>query len=240
MLNEKRKVQALFERNGGPLLASINNIKIYTKQELTQITRNFSSVIGKGSVGEVYKGTTNNNQTVAVKAISVVKEGRYPEVDEIRKTEFANEIKIQSQIIHKNIVKLLGCCLEVEIPMLVYEFAANGSLYDVLHGTKRRSLSLQTRLDIAVDSAEALAYMHLSVAPKIFHGDVKSGNILLDENFMPKVSDFGRSRPLSIERTHTEDVIADTDYLDPVYTTGLLHEKSDDVQLWNCPSRADY
>ena len=117
MLNEKRKVQALFERNGGPLLASINNIKIYTKQELTQITRNFSSVIGKGSVGEVYKGTTNNNQTVAVKAISVVKEGRYPEVDEIRKTEFANEIKIQSQIIHKNIVKLLGCCLEVEIPI---------------------------------------------------------------------------------------------------------------------------
>ncbi|OEL32328.1 Wall-associated receptor kinase 1 [Dichanthelium oligosanthes] len=231
MLNEKRKLRAFFERNGGPLLASINNIKIYTKQELKHITGNFSIVLGKGSLGDVYEGTTNDNVKVAVKAISVVKErSDDPEVDEIRKDEFANEIKIQSQIIHKNIIKLLGCCLEVEIPMLVYEFAANGSLYDVLHGTgrtKSRPLLLQTRLDIAVDSAEALAYMHLSVTPKIFHGDVKSGNILLDENFMPKVSDFGTSRLLSMERTHTEFVIADKDYMDPVYITGLLHEKSD-------------
>ncbi|CAL4913326.1 unnamed protein product [Urochloa decumbens] len=238
MFNEKRKLQAFFERNGGPLLASINNIRIYTKQELDHITEKYSNVLGKGTVGNVYKGTTNDNQTVAVKAISVAKkhsnpeivnnEPSDPEVDEIRKTEFANEIKIQSQINHKNIVKLLGCCLEVEIPMLVYEFAANGSLYDALHGTKSRPLSLQARLDIAVDSAEALAYMHLSVTPKIFHGDVKSGNILLDENFMPKVSDFGTSRLLSIERMRTDEyVIADKDYLDPVYTTGLLHEKSD-------------
>ncbi|CAN6320893.1 unnamed protein product [Urochloa humidicola] len=238
MFNEKRKLRAFFERNGGPLLASINNIKIYTKQELDHITEKYSNVLGKGSVGDVYKGNTNDNQTVAAKAISVAKkhsnpeivnnEPSDPEVDEIRKMEFANEIKIQSQINHKNIVKLLGCCLEVEIPMLVYEFAANGSLYDVLHGTKSRPLSLQTRLDIAVDSAEALAYMHLSVTPKIFHGDVKSGNILLDENFMPKVSDFGTSRLLSIERMRTDEyVIADKDYLDPVYTTGVLHEKSD-------------
>ncbi|CAN6301739.1 unnamed protein product [Urochloa humidicola] len=238
MFNETRKLRAFFERNGGPLLASINNIKIYTKQELDHITEKYSNVLGKGTVGNVYKGITNDNQTVAVKAISIAKKHSNPEivnnepsdqeVDEIRKTEFAKEIKIQSQINHKNIVKLLGCCLEVEIPMLVYEFAANGSLYDVLHGTKSRPLSLQTRLDIAVDSAEALAYMHLSVTPKIFHGDVKSGNILLDENFMPKVSDFGTSRLLSIERMHTDEyVIADKDYLDPVYTTGVLHEKSD-------------
>ncbi|CAN6313556.1 unnamed protein product [Urochloa humidicola] len=237
MFNEKRKLRAFFERNGRTL-ASINNIKIYTKQELDHITEKYSNVLGKGSVGNVYKGTTNDNQTVAVKAISVAMKHSNPDivnnmpsdpqVDEIRKTEFANEIKIQSQINHKNIVKLLGCCLEVEIPMLVYEFAANGSLYDALHGTKSRPLSLQTRLDIAVDSAEALAYMHLSVTPKIFHGDVKSGNILLDENFMPKVSDFGTSRLLSIERMRTDEyVIADKDYLDPVYTTGLLHEKSD-------------
>ncbi|KAF8718393.1 hypothetical protein HU200_025376 [Digitaria exilis] len=239
MLNEKRNLHAFFERNGGPLLANINNIKIYTKQELNHITGKFSTVIGKGTVGKVYKGITNDNQMVAVKAIWVdksnterVKEPNVPEVDEIhetRKGEFANEIKIQSQIIHKNIVKLLGCCLEVEIPMLVYEYAANGSLSDVLHGngsTKSRPLPLQKRLDIAVDSAEALAYMHLSVTQKILHGDVKSGNILLDENFMPRVSDFGTSRLLLT--TDTKPMIGDLNYIDPVYMkTGRLDEKSD-------------
>jgi serine/threonine protein kinase len=117
----------------------------------------------------------------------------------------------------------------VEIPMLVYEFAPKGSLCNVLHGTQRLPLPLQTRLDIAAESAAALEYMHLSVAPKIFHGDVKSGNILLDENFMPKVSDFGTSRLLSIEKMYAESVnaIADTEYLDPVYARGLLNEKSD-------------
>ncbi|XP_066385451.1 wall-associated receptor kinase 3-like [Miscanthus floridulus] len=233
MMNEKRKLRAFFERNGGPLLASINNIKIYTKKELHHITRNYSTVIGKGSLREVYKGTTNDNQIVAVKKLStpVPHTSIYPEDRqfwEIRK-EFANEIKIQSEIKHRNILRLLGCCLEVEIPMLVYEFAPKGSLCDVLHGTPRFPLPLQTRLDIAAESASALDYLHLFVAPKIFHGDVKSGNILLDENFMPKVSDFGTSRLLSIEKMYAESVtaIADPEYLDPVYARGLLNEKSD-------------
>ncbi|PVH33025.1 hypothetical protein PAHAL_9G550100 [Panicum hallii] len=216
MLNEKRKVQVLFERNGGPLLASINNIKIYTKQELTHITRNFSTVIGKGSVGEVYKGTTNNNQTVAVKAISV---------------KSANEVIIQSRISHRNTFRLLGCCLEVDVPMLVYDFAPKGSPYYGLHGTKditKTSLSLATRLDIEVDSTEALSYVHSSTNQKILHGDVKSGSILLDENFMPKVSDFGTTRLLSIEKKHTILVIGNINYIDPVYMkTGRLDEKSD-------------
>lgn len=234
MMNEKRKLRAFFERNGGPLLASINNIKIYTKKELNHITENFSNVIGKGSLGEVYKGTTNDNQIVAVKRLTtpVPTTSIYPEDRqfwEIRMKEFANEIKIQSEIKHKNILRLLGCCLEVEIPMLVYEFAPKGSLCDILHGTPRLPLPLQTRLDIAVESAAALDYMHLSVAPKIFHGDVKSGNILLDKNFMPKISDFGTSRLLSIEKMYAESVtvIADIEYLDPVYARGLLNEKSD-------------
>jgi serine/threonine protein kinase len=233
MMNEKRKLRAFFERNGGPLLASINNIKIYTKKELDHITRNYSKVIGKGSLGEVYEGTTNDNQIVAVKKLStpVPHTSIYPEFKkfwEIRMKEFANEIKIQAEIKHKNILRLLGCCLEVEIPMLVYEFAPKGSLCDVLHGT-RLPLPRQTRLDIAAESAAALEYMHLSVAPKIFHGDVKSGNILLDENFMPKVSDFGTSKLLSIEKMYAESVtaIADPEYLDPVYARGLLNEKSD-------------
>lgn len=123
---------------------------------------------------------------------------------------------------------------ETNIPILVYEFIPRGSLYDVLHGNgddsnmTEHKLSLDVRLGIAIESAEALAYMHSSASQKILHGDVKSSNILLDENFTPKVSDFGISRLLSIEKDHTKFVIGDANYMDPVYMkTGLLTEKSD-------------
>jgi serine/threonine protein kinase len=115
--------------------------------------------------------------------------------------------------------------------MLVYDFAPKGSPYYGLHGTKditKTSLSLATRLDIEVDSTEALSYVHSSTNQKILHGDVKSGSILLDENFMPKVSDFGTTRLLSIEKKHTILVIGNINYIDPVYMkTGRLDEKSD-------------
>jgi serine/threonine protein kinase len=223
MVHHKRKLGAFFQRNGGPILANIDNIKIISKEQLKQITKDYSVVLGKGGFGQVYMGTMEHNKQVAVK--------RSISVDDERKKEFANEVIIQSRISHKNVVKLVGCCLEVDVPMLVYEFAPRGSLYDVLHGTldnTKISLPLGTWLDIAVDSAEALSYMHTSATQKILHGDVKSGNILLDENFHPKVSDFGSSRLLSIEKKHTNLVIGDMNYIDPVYMkTGRLDEKSD-------------
>lgn len=223
MVHHKRKLRAFFKRNGGPMLADVNNIKIFSKEQLKQITKDYSVVLGKGGFGQVFLGTMEDNKQVAVK--------RSISVDDARKKEFANEVIIQSRISHKNIVKLVGCCLEVDVPMLVYEFAPRGSLDDVLHGTidnTKTSLPLGTRLDIAVDSAEALSYMHTSATQKILHGDVKSGNILLDENFHPKVSDFGTSRLLSIEKKHTILVIGDMNYIDPVYMkTGRLDEKSD-------------
>ncbi|KAK3150910.1 hypothetical protein QOZ80_3AG0239300 [Eleusine coracana subsp. coracana] len=222
MVHEKRKLRASFERNGGPLLASINNIKIFTKKELVHITGNYSTVLGTGSMGDVYMGSINGNQMVAVKRSR-------KEVSEERKTEFANEIRIQSQISHKNVIRLLGCCLEVDLPELVYQYASKGSLYNVLHGTAdnaKVSLSLASRLDIAVYTAEALSYMHSSATEKILHGDVKSGNILLDENFMPKVSDFGTSKLLSMEKGNIF-VVGDLSYIDPACKDGRLDEKSD-------------
>ncbi|KAE8801983.1 Wall-associated receptor kinase 2 [Hordeum vulgare] len=110
---------------------------------------------------------------------------------------------------------------------------SNGSLHDVLHGkncnVRRNPISLRARLNIAICSADALAYMHSQASQKILHGDVKSGNILLDDEFVPKVSDFGTSRLMSIEKDHTNWVIGDSSYIDPVYymKTGLLMEKSD-------------
>ncbi|KAL5205119.1 hypothetical protein ABZP36_009990 [Zizania latifolia] len=243
MIYEKKRLREIFNKNGGQLLKNIG-IKLFTKEEIRKITNNYGKIIGKGGFGEVYQGDIDNNQQVAVKRsitvdkkrpVAVKRIKRSITVDEKRRKDFANEITIQSQISHKNVVKLVGCCLETNIPMLVFEYIPKGSLHDVLHGNgdssnniaKDNNLTLEERLAIAIGSAEALHYMHSSPSQKILHGDVKSSNILLDESNVPKVSDFGISRFMT-EKDHTNLVIGDKGYIDPVYvTTGILTEKSD-------------
>ncbi|CAM0901494.1 unnamed protein product [Alopecurus aequalis] len=221
----KRKVTDQFNKNGGQLLKSIK-IEIFSKKELKNITKDYSSLLGKGAFGEVFGGNISDSDSTRVAVKRFVLAGKAINED-VHRESFANEIKIQSQINHRNVVQLRGCCLETEVPMLVYEFVPRGSLHDVLHN-KKDPLPLETRLDIAIDSAVALVYMHSEANQKILHGDVKSGNILLDDKFMPKVSDFGTSRFLSFDKDHTNMVIGDMSYIDPVYTkTGLLTEKSD-------------
>ncbi|CAD6246647.1 unnamed protein product [Miscanthus lutarioriparius] len=142
--------------------------------------------------------------------------------------QFANEVIIQSQVIHKNIVKLIGCCLEVDKPMLVYEFVSKGSLDDILHGSSCAPITLECRLNIAAESAEGLAYLHSKTTNTILHGNVKPANILLNDTFTPKISDFGISRLITTGKEHTDWVIGDKTYMDPVYLQdGLLTDKSD-------------
>jgi serine/threonine protein kinase len=216
---EKKKMREFYEKNGGPTLEKAKMIKLLKKEDLKGILKN-SNLIGKGGFGVVYKGLLDN-KLVAVKR---------PISGNVRKNEqFANEVIIQSQVIHKNIVRLIGCCLEVDIPMLVYEFIPKGNLEDILHSNEKLvPLNMDVRLSIAVQSADDLAYMHSKTNNKIIHGDVKPANILLDDNFMPKIADFGISRLIARDRQHTEEVIGDMSYMDPVYMqTGLLTEKSD-------------
>ncbi|CAM0870222.1 unnamed protein product [Alopecurus aequalis] len=220
LLNQKRKMRENIQKNGGPMLANFNNIKLYTKYECKKIQKKVN-FIGQGSFGTVYKGNLEVDKgLVAVKVPTNIKSPS---------NDFANEIGIQALLVHKNIVKLVGCCLEVDVPILVCEFVSKGSLKDILHSAdKKMPLSMGQRLKIAAQSADGLAYLHSGTSTTILHGDVKPANILLNDEFEPKISDFGISRLIVTDSGHTDKVIGSRGYVDPVYIQeGLLTKKSD-------------
>ncbi|KAI4963480.1 hypothetical protein ZWY2020_021095 [Hordeum vulgare] len=234
MIREKRSLATVkrryFKQHGGLVLFEEMKSKqgvsftLFTKEELEEATSKFDerNVIGKGGNGTVYKGTLKDARTVAIKRCKLI--------DERQKKEFGKEMLILSQINHRNVVKLYGCCLEVEVPMLVYEFVPNGNLYQLIHRHGRRvPLALATRLKIAHESAEALAYLHSWASPPIIHGDVKSPNMLIDDDHAVKVSDFGASTLAPTDEAQFVTFVQGTcGYLDPEYMqTCKLTEKSD-------------
>ncbi|BAF07568.1 wall-associated receptor kinase 5 [Oryza sativa Japonica Group] len=231
---QKRKLmkekERFFQQNGGMLLyeqirsKQVDTVRIFTKEELENATDNFDSSkeLGRGGHGTVYKGILKDNRIVAIKRSKIM--------NMVQKDEFVQEMIILSQINHRNVVRLLGCCLEVEVPMLVYEFIPNGTLFEHIHGKYRTtSISLDARLRIAQESAEALAYLHSSASPPIVHGDVKSPNILLGDNYITKVTDFGASRMLPKDEIQFMTMVQGTlGYLDPEYLQERqLTQKSD-------------
>ncbi|KAG0555123.1 hypothetical protein KC19_12G146300 [Ceratodon purpureus] len=233
-MQKRRKMQRLTRRNiralgkmksfFSSLSQGNHTVTLYTLKELEKATKNFSEdlKLGAGGFGTVYKGTLDNGLEVAIKKTN--------QVDMNGSQQFLNEVSVLSQVNHRNLVRLHGCCLEIEIPMLVYEYVTNGDLSQHLQGERAGlHLNWEKRLQIAMETAEALRYLHSAANPPIYHRDMKTSNILLDDNFSVKVADFGISRLVKPDATHVSTAVQGTPgYLDPEYFHSYhLTDKSD-------------
>ncbi|CAJ1957653.1 unnamed protein product [Sphenostylis stenocarpa] len=189
-------------------------------------TNNFdiSNKIGEGGFGPVYKGILPNSKPIAVKQLS--------STSEQGSREFVNEIGMISALQHPNLVKLYGCCVEGDQLLLVYEYMENNSLARALFEDSEHShlkLNWPTRQNICVGIARGLAFLHEESRLKVVHRDLKSSNVLLDEDLNPKISDFGLARLREGDNTHISTRIAGTwGYMAPEYAMhGYLTEKAD-------------
>ncbi|KAK4591672.1 hypothetical protein RGQ29_016203 [Quercus rubra] len=171
------------------------NLRSFTYKDLEEATSGFKEELGRGSFGAVYKGVlvSSHSKYVAVKKLDkMIKEGE---------REFKTEVTVIGQTHHRNLVRLLGYCDEGEHRILVYEFMYNGSLSSFLFGVIRPSW--QQRMQIALGIARGLMYLHEECSMQIIHCDIKPQNILLDDFFTAKISDFGLAKLLMNQQTRT-------------------------------------
>ncbi|MFS8015248.1 putative protein kinase RLK-Pelle-DLSV family [Helianthus anomalus] len=196
---------------------SLDNIRNFSYKELQLATHNFdrSTKIGRGGFGVVYKGILKDGTQVAVKTLCAEsKQG-------VR--EFLAEIDTISNVRHRNLVELIGCCVEGTHRILVYEFVENNSLDHAILGKKSNAIELnwEKRSKICIGTARGLAYLHEELKPHIVHRDIKASNILLDKNFTPKIGDFGLAKLFPDSITHISTKLAGTTgYLAPEYVLG--------------------
>ncbi|XP_024959470.1 cysteine-rich receptor-like protein kinase 2 [Cynara cardunculus var. scolymus] len=195
----------------------------YNYKDLQLATNDFSeeNILGKGGFGEVFKAILDDNSIVAVKKLQV-QHAR-------AKEEFQNEVMLISNVHHKNLLRLLGWSSEGSYLLLVLEYMPNGSLDRFLWGAKKGSLDWSQRFEIIFGIARGLAHLHNEFHVKIIHRDIKSSNILLTDDFKPKIADFGLARFQPEDQTHVSTKFAGTlGYTAPEYALrGLLSDKVD-------------
>ncbi|WVZ99049.1 hypothetical protein U9M48_044403 [Paspalum notatum var. saurae] len=204
-------------RSSGPLQ--------YELSTLRAATDNFSeeNKLGQGGFGPVYKGTRQNGQEIAVKRLSATSHQGL--------VEMKNEIVLVGKLQHKNLVRLLGFCIEEEEKLLLYEFLRNKSLDKIIFGPARQqALNWGQRYKIIEGIGKGLVYLHEDSRLTVIHRDLKAGNILLDTNMNPKISDFGLARLFNIESSvaNTSHIAGTCGYMAPEYAQhGIFSAKSD-------------
>ncbi|KAG2274661.1 hypothetical protein Bca52824_057216 [Brassica carinata] len=195
----------------------------FTYSEVMKMTNNFQTVVGEGGFGVVCHGTLNDSEQVAVKLLSQSSSQGYK--------HFKAEVVLLLRVHYTNLVNLAGYCDEGDHLALIYEFMPNGDLKQHLSGKRGESIfKWGSRLQIALEATLGLEYLHVGCTPPIVHRDIKTTNILLDQQLKAKIADFGLSRSFPVGgETHVSTVVAGTPgYLDPeYYHTSRLGEKSD-------------
>lgn len=213
------------------LAMSNSNLQWYTLNEIKTATNNFSTtnLLGCGGFGSVYKGVLADGTEVAVK--------KFKNCTRTGDDEFFHEVEVISSVKHRNLVSLIGCCVDRVDPrghqlIIVYDYMPNGCLYQHLF-TKNTLLDWPRRLNIAIGIVKGLVYLHQEVQPMIIHRDIKSSNILLDAQWNARVADFGLARFTPEGVTHVTTRVAGTHgYVAPEYVLyGKLNEKSDVYSL---------
>ncbi|XP_047053424.1 receptor-like serine/threonine-protein kinase SD1-8 isoform X1 [Lolium rigidum] len=200
-------------------------LPLFDLEVILAATDNFSAdrKIGQGGFGPVYMAKLEDGQEVAVKRLSK------KSVQGV--VEFKNEVKLIAKLQHRNLVRLLGCCIDDHERMLVYEFMHNNSLDTFIFDEgKRKLLEWKSRFEIILGIARGLLYLHEDSRVRIIHRDLKASNVLLDRNMIPKISDFGIARMFGGDQTtaYTAKVIGTYGYMSPEYAMdGVFSMKSD-------------
>ncbi|KAF3948958.1 hypothetical protein ACB098_06G047900 [Castanea mollissima] len=201
-------------------VVSASGILEYPYRDLQKATRNFTTLIGQGAFGPVYRAQMSSGETVAVKVLATdSKQGE---------KEFQTEVMLLGRLHHRNLVNLVGYCAEKGQHMLLYVYMNKGSLASHLYSEKHEPLDWDLRVHISLDIARGLEYLHDGAVPPVIHRDIKSSNILLDQSMRARVADFGLSREEMVDK-HAVNVRGTFGYLDPEYISTKAFTKKSDV-----------
>ncbi|KAL2473282.1 G-type lectin S-receptor-like serine/threonine-protein kinase [Forsythia ovata] len=203
---------------------NVEELPLYSLETLVNATNNFHTAnkLGEGGFGPVYKGMLANRKEIAIKRLSTASgQGM---------VEFRNEVAVISKLQHRNLVRLLGCCVEKFEKMLIYEYLQNRSLDVFLFDQSQMVLDWRKRFNVIEGIGRGLLYLHRDSRLKIIHRDLKPSNILLDDEWNPKISDFGMARIFGGDQDQdkTKRVVGTYGYMSPEYAlSGRFSEKSD-------------
>ncbi|XP_047976073.1 G-type lectin S-receptor-like serine/threonine-protein kinase RLK1 [Salvia hispanica] len=194
-VRQRRKDYKKIGKEDGANFVEGISLQVFTFKHLSEATNGFKEEVGRGASGTVFKGVMQNGKKmVAVKRLE--KEFAQGEI------EFQTELKTIGKMYHRNLVRLLGYCLDGDNKLLVFEFMSNGSLADILFN-KEKQLKWEERMEIARDISRGILYLHQECETQIIHCDIKPQNILMDDNWRAKISDFGLAKLLKQDQTNT-------------------------------------